>query len=807
MEDITSKCWILALFIRDDGKRFVLGDGAYDFKDSQQHFSANQFVNDVVDVQGNDGVLLAGQVRRAGTQVFDGFIGDQTTQKTDVEQYRRDFIAFFRKNHFYTVVYIFPDSTAIQRRRGFIVEAPEVKELYQLSPQYHVALNFEDLNYYTYSENPEGEETYGESADIVISGSEGGGLEWEKSETGDMQVSGDTKQTTYSGKNLFDLGNSTDGYIVTRDNGTTIHSDNDKSFVDVDFSNNTLTPTRYTTTGWRWLSKQVQLKPNTDYTLGGDMYGYIRVIGLSSLDANTVGTVLCSSASPNETLPKSFNSGQYAYYLLGFYPGVSDYYKDIQIEEGSTATAFEPYVGGQVSPNPDYPQPVNVVSGLQTVTVGGQDLPLNLIGKNLFNYTRADIFERGATWTPTTTGGTLTTTTAWGGVRFKLPVQNGNTITISGSIPANCWAYVTSYTDDTYSTRKTALMFDKTGNFTFTTTVDSDYVLFAILIDRVQTSTITNVQIELGSTATAFEPYSAIELCKIGDYQDYIYKNGADWYLHKATGKTVLNGGENFQVWSVTGTTTYKRFALDMSSVIKAPANNETVGDILSDYFSPVTGTQTYNSVPGVSIMSSGFVAIYDTRYNTEALLPNFKTWLSSTQPSLYYALANSTDTQITDTTLVSQLNAIQAAGKPSSVSATSPNLPAIITMDASGGVVWDAVGAVWEAGTGGSSMNNIMVDSVDAINPIWSVTGPITNPTIENLTTGSSLTFEGSLTASQTLVVDSSNMTAMLNGTNVLRLISGDWLRLDPGLNRIVFSANQSDVNTSKLEWQGVVG
>lgn len=678
MEDITSKCWILALFIRDDGKRFVLGDGAYDFKDSQQHFSANQFVNDVVDVQGNDGVLLAGQVRRAGTQVFDGFIGDQTTQKTDVEQYRRDFIAFFRKNHFYTVVYIFPDSTAIQRRRGFIVEAPEVKELYQLSPQYHVALNFEDLNYYTYSENPEGEETYGESADIVISGSEGGGLEWEKSETGDMQVSGDTKQTTYSGKNLFDLGNSTDGYIVTRDNGTTIHSDNDKSFVDVDFSNNTFTPTRYTTTGWRWLSKQVQLKPNTDYTLGGDMYGYIRVIGLSSLAANTVGTVLCSSASPNETLPKSFNSGQYAYYLLGFYPGVSDYYKDIQIEEGSTATAFEPYVGGQASPNPDYPQTVNVVSGLQTVNVGGQSLPLNL---------------------------------------------------------------------------------------------------------------------------------RDIELCKFGDYQDYIYKSGANWYLHKATGKTVLNGSESFQVWSVTGTTTYKRFALDMSSVIKAPANNETVGDILSDYFSPVTGTQTYNSVPGVSIMSSGFVAIYDTRYNTEALLPNFKTWLSSTQPSLYYALANSTDTQITDTTLVSQLNAIQAAGKPSSVSATSPNLPAIITMDASGGVVWDAVGAVWEAGTGGSSMNNIMVDSVDAINPIWSVTGPITNPTIENLTTGSSLTFEGSLTASQTLVVDSSNMTAMLNGTNVLRLISGDWLRLDPGLNRIVFSANQSDVNTSKLEWQGVVG
>lgn len=176
IKGVTAKCWILALFIRDDGERFVLGDGAYDFKDSQQHFAANEFVNDTVDVQGNDGILLAGQVRRASTQVFEGYVGDGTSTKAEVEQYRRQFIAFFAKNHFYTVVYVLPDGSAVQRQRGFIVDAPEVKELWQLTPEYHVGLNFEDVNYYSYGENDQGEEIFANSVDLFLSNVSGGGL-------------------------------------------------------------------------------------------------------------------------------------------------------------------------------------------------------------------------------------------------------------------------------------------------------------------------------------------------------------------------------------------------------------------------------------------------------------------------------------------------------------------------------------------------------------------------------------------------------------------------------------------------------
>ena len=179
LSDIGTKCFIMALFIRDDSERFLLGSGAYEFKDSQQHFSANSMENDVVSIQGNDGYLLAGQVRRPTTQSFDGYIGDASVVKAQIESYRREFIAFFQKNHLYTVVYIFPNGTAIQRRRGFIVDAPEAKEMYQVFPEYHIALNFEDTAYYKYAEDSDGSEIYTELATIPLSNSTSGGLIWD----------------------------------------------------------------------------------------------------------------------------------------------------------------------------------------------------------------------------------------------------------------------------------------------------------------------------------------------------------------------------------------------------------------------------------------------------------------------------------------------------------------------------------------------------------------------------------------------------------------------------------------------------
>lgn len=180
VQNVTPMGFILALFIRDDGERLLLGSGAYEFKKEQLHFTANLMQNDVVEIQGNDGALLAGQVRRASTQPFDGYIADASVCKTPVETYRRQFIAFFAKNHKYQVVYVFPDGSSIQRRRGYIVDAPEVKELYQMTPEYHVALGFEDVNYYSYAEDADGNEIYSTADIIPAAMAQGGGLIWDE---------------------------------------------------------------------------------------------------------------------------------------------------------------------------------------------------------------------------------------------------------------------------------------------------------------------------------------------------------------------------------------------------------------------------------------------------------------------------------------------------------------------------------------------------------------------------------------------------------------------------------------------------
>ena len=46
-------------------------------------------------------------------------------------------------------------------------------------------------------------------------------------------------------------------------------------------------------------------------------------------------------------------------------------YTDIQLEYGSSATAYEPYTGGKPSPSPDYPQPIEITDQPVTVTIKG----------------------------------------------------------------------------------------------------------------------------------------------------------------------------------------------------------------------------------------------------------------------------------------------------------------------------------------------------------------------------------------------------------------------------------------------------
>lgn len=177
---LAARCWIIALFIRDDGERLRLGDGVYEFLQKQQHFAADKIANTTVDVQGGNGVRLAGQVRRANTQTFSGYVGDSSMSKAEVQTARREFINFFRTGHYFEVIYVMLDGSAVKRQRGFLVNAPEVKDIRQMEPQYSVGLNFEDVNYYRYNEDDEGNELYGQEALLPLFNAPTGGFEWDE---------------------------------------------------------------------------------------------------------------------------------------------------------------------------------------------------------------------------------------------------------------------------------------------------------------------------------------------------------------------------------------------------------------------------------------------------------------------------------------------------------------------------------------------------------------------------------------------------------------------------------------------------
>ena len=99
-----------------------------------------------------------------------------------------------------------------------------------------------------------------------------------------------------------------------------------------------------------------------------------------------------------------------------------------------------------------------------------------------------------------------------------------------------------------------------------------------------------------------------------------------------------------------------------------------------------------------------------------------------------------------------------------------------------------------------------VTTDGVAEALPIWTVTGPATNPSLTNITNGQILNFGGIVPSGQTLTVVMANQTATMAGANVFALISGDWIQLAVGTNKITYTATGA-TEPSTLSWNDIVG
>lgn len=344
-------------------------------------------------------------------------------------------------------------------------------------------------------------------------------------------------------------------------------------------------------------------------------------------------------------------------------------------------------------PTPDDPKDIHVVKGENVLSVQG---------KNLFD----GILELGNI--NSTTGEKMVNSNYIINTN-PIPVEELTNYKISSN-GEGIKMYIFEYKEDlsyNLTNRKSV-----EANAYFTTNSGTRYISFRPV------SSITNlqepIQIERGTTATPYVPYSKtdypinlgdIELCEINTYKDFPFKaingneyydtltdeqknalNYGSWYVHKEIGKKIFDGTEFWRTVPTNTTDVYRMLTTSLKGSILAPATSSTQFLAFCSRFKPIIADDTYKKNEGISCARDENVHIYMEDYNTSTSATDFKTWLSTHNVTLYYVLSTPTETEITNTTLIEQLEAIYKAKSVKDktyITQTNDELPFILDVEA----------------------------------------------------------------------------------------------------------------------------
>lgn len=325
------------------------------------------------------------------------------------------------------------------------------------------------------------------------------------------------------------------------------------------------------------------------------------------------------------------------------------------------------------TPTPDAPINVDVVSGSNVISTSN---------KNLFNAQIQAGTYKEATYSVARDG--LITQSATDGSPFST-TQTRNFYLDAGTYTINC---IGKGTEKRLQIRNVTdnvnIIETRSEKETFTLT---ERKLLAIKTWGNSTYPVSYyVQIEKGSEATTYEPHQGkelpldlgnIELCKIGDYQDYFYKNNNKWYKREVIGSVTLDGSEKWYLAERTDTNNGVIY-IDYSTIGRSDFSNKGA----------------YSNYAKFTTSFSSKVGQFDTHYSqwrfyapTNTITVNeWKTMLKTTNLELKYIKSESSDIEITDTTLITQLNALYNAytyNDTTNITQTNANLPFIINAEA----------------------------------------------------------------------------------------------------------------------------
>lgn len=675
-------------FIRDDGETLSFdGEEIYLAENNTLLVRANPATT-AVEYTESDGGEMIRQRNATYVQTIKGLIVPKTSTYWDLET---QLSLFFKINHTYKIIYVKKDGSMFAISDAWISMGLQIVPVpHETYSEWSIDFTIGNNGWREYMEDESGKEIYANNVVLPLISAASGGEVWESVEgeeisgegssivlddtkngatISDLKIKGDTFQQTYSGKNLW--------------GGYTTYA---RTSSDVNFSTNsdgTITANGTASAGAFSATGQVAYQNGAYITLSAGTY-YLSTkesvpSGVTVQIVETTNSATIKDGLGSFTLSETTNivvrlkvaSGTSFLTTTTVYP---------MIELGAAPTAYEPYVGGTPAPNPDYPQPISVATGSQTVTL---------------------------------------------------------------SDGVNSQSYI----------------------------------------------------VDLGS----------VELAKIGTFQDYIYKSGGDWYVHKEIKEILCDGSENW-----TGENSNAIFTYAITDSVQPETN--VISPILSNYYTANTYSDCYNSRVdyGVSLKkSSQAIAVRNKDFTGSS---SCKAWFASNNTTFYYALETPTDTKITDNTLIGELEALAGATgyNGQTVITASPsgtNQPAILAVTMQNptisGEVWDNVGTEWEMGNGGVQTVNIA--STQAIYPVWVVEGPCINPKLQNNTTDTIAEFDGTVATGQTLTVDFEAGTAYLDSALVTRYVAG-IVSFAPGENMAGFNSDGGATQESTISWNNII-
>lgn len=405
-------------------------------------------------------------------------------------------------------------------------------------------------------------------------------------------------------------------------------------------------------------SEFIQVKPSTAYVKNSPTAdAYHRVAFYTT---NSVSGYISKSEDNAFTTP---NNCKYLRFC-----GIDTEINTTQLEVGSTPTPYKPYQGNTFEINLGVENLLNT-STIQQTTSNGITCTYNMSTQEI------------------TFNGTCTTdNTNFNFVGTSINGINGKTTAtifyVGGSISGFCSP---RFLDSDFASGINMDILDLNNVKIKSETITTNATLVNNRIRFNNGSIANNFTIKVMISNNPSNTYckygtSPIELCKINDYQDYIHRVGADWYIHKEIGKYVANDD-----LTGNGIATNTVGLLTPTLNITASLGNDDLGakskcnlmstKNINNIISSLSGTTSVNKIR-VNLNKN-----YCTDYATA------NTFLKNNNMTIYYGLATPNEILITEPSLINQLNALDYDGQSyydvTNIMTEGQDLAPIITVDA----------------------------------------------------------------------------------------------------------------------------